>query len=74
MLNEVVSFRPLDGHTSVSRVPSSVSARPLYRYASDVCSSKGQHRLDQLYSVITTSLSIIEKNGSGLFDSVLDEE
>jgi len=40
----------------------------------DVRPSKGRRRVDQLYSVITASLSIIEKNGSGLFDSVLDEE
>jgi len=32
-------------------------------------SFKRRRRLDQLYSVITASLSIIEKNGSGLFDS-----
>jgi len=35
---------------------------------------KRWRRLDQLYSVITASLSIIEKNGSELFDLVLDEE
>jgi len=40
----------------------------------DVHPSKGRRRLDQLYSIITASLSIIEKNGSGLFNSVLDEE
>jgi len=40
----------------------------------DMRPSKGRRRLDQLYSVITASLSIIEKNGSGLFDLVLDEE
>jgi len=38
----------------------------------DVRLSKG--RLDQLYSVITASLSITEKNGSELFDSVLDKK
>jgi len=40
----------------------------------DVRLSKGRRRLDQLYSVITALLSIIEKNGSRLFDSVVDEE
>jgi len=40
----------------------------------DVRSSKGRRRLDELYSVIIAPLSIVKKNGSELFDSVFDEE
>jgi len=40
----------------------------------DMRPSKEQRRLDQLYSVITSPLSIVEKNGSKLFESVFDEE
>jgi len=36
--------------------------------------SKGRCLLAQLYSIITALLSIIEKNGSGLFDSIFNQE
>jgi len=40
----------------------------------DVRPAKGQCWLARLYSLITALLSIMEKNGSGLFDSVFNQE
>ena len=43
-------------------------------WLTDVRPAEGRRWLDWLYSIITAWLSIIEKNGSGLFDSIFDKE